>query len=48
MYPETVLQNPILTLWEFTSSKPVASQIPKAVLFSLYQNFLLRRDLSMP
>ena len=48
MFPETVTENPILTLWEFTSSKPVSSVIPKSVLFSLYQNVLLRRDLSLP
>jgi len=48
MFPETVTENPILTLWEFTSSKPVSSVIPKSVLFSLYQEFLLRRDLTIP
>jgi len=48
MFPETVTENPILTLWEFTSSKPVSSVIPKSVLFSLYQEFLLRRDLAIP
>lgn len=47
-FPEAAAENPIVTLWEFTSSKSVGSVIPKRVLVSIYQGFLMRPGLSIP
>lgn len=47
-FPEAAAENPIVTLWEFTSSKSVASVIPKRVLVSIYQGFLMRPDACIP
>jgi hypothetical protein len=38
-FPETILENPVITLWEFSSSKPIAERIPKKVLFFLIKTF---------
>jgi hypothetical protein len=48
MFPQTAMENPIITLWEFSSQGSVGSEIPKNVLFSLYQEFLKRPDLPIP
>ena len=47
-FPEAAAENPILTLWEFTSSDAVSSKIPKKMLLNLYQGFLMRPDLAIP
>lgn len=46
--PEAAAENPVVTLWEFTSSKSVSSVIPKRVLVSIYQGFLMRSGMSIP
>lgn len=46
--PEAAVENPIITLWEFTSSAPFASRIPKKKLASLYEAFLMRPGLHIP
>lgn len=48
LFPEAVIENPIVTLWEFSSQGSVVSEIPKNVLFSLYQEFLKRPGLALP
>jgi len=47
-FPEAAAENPVVTLWEFTSSKSVSSVIPKRVLVSIYQGFLMRSGMSIP
>lgn len=48
MFPEAAVENPILTLWEFTSSDALSSNIPKKMLLNLYQGFLMRPGLGIP
>jgi hypothetical protein len=47
-FPEAAAENPVVTLWEFTSSKSVSSVIPKRILVSIYQGFLMRSGMSIP
>lgn len=47
-FPEAAAENPILALWEFTSSDAISSKIPKKMLLNLYQGFLMRAGLAIP
>jgi len=47
-FPEAAAENPVVTLWEFTSSKSVSSVIPKRILVSIYQGFLMQPGMSIP
>ena len=47
-FPDAVVENPVLTLWEFTSSGPLMAGIRREVIVSLYQAFLKTPGLVFP
>jgi len=47
-FPEAVIENPVLTLWEFTSNGPLMAGIRREVIVSLYQAFLKTSGLVFP
>jgi hypothetical protein len=48
MFPDEVIHNPVVTLWEFTGSKSVSHKIPKDLLFKIYQAFLSKSVTQIP
>jgi len=47
-FPEAVIENPVLTLWEFTSNGPLMAGIRREVIVSLYEAFLKTPGLVFP
>ncbi len=47
-FPEAVIENPVLTLWEFTSNGPLMAGIRREVIVSLYEAFLKTTGLVFP